>query len=56
MVVNKVIDKHMFLTDSTAEGLRVTILTTIELTNFLLLNCGFKYVLTIKLNQDPLEL
>lgn len=44
-----------FLTYSTAEGLRVTILSTIELSTYLLEKCKFKYVLSGKMNQDPLE-
>lgn len=45
----------MFLTLSTAEGLRVTMLSTLDLTEHLLNECGFSYVLTAKFNQDPLE-
>lgn len=44
-----------FLTQSTAEGLRVTITSTIELTKYLLDECNFSYVLTAKMNQDNLE-
>ncbi|KAH7986066.1 hypothetical protein HPB49_026133 [Dermacentor silvarum] len=50
-----VITKEMFLTPLTAEGLRVSILSTLDLTEYLLTECGFKYVLTAKFNQDPLE-
>lgn len=49
------IEKGDFLTRSTAEGLRVTLQSTIELTNFLLDECDYKYVLTGKMNQDCLE-
>ncbi|KAH7958677.1 hypothetical protein HPB49_004141 [Dermacentor silvarum] len=45
----------MFLTQSTAEGLRVTMLSMLEISEYLLNQCGFKYVVTGKLNQDPLE-
>ncbi|KAJ3656494.1 hypothetical protein Zmor_015567 [Zophobas morio] len=54
MVEEGKISKSQFLTKSTTEGLRVTILSTIELCKYLLSN-GFKYVLTNKMNQDPLE-
>lgn len=49
------ITQNEFLTTSTAEGLRVTIRSTIDLTNHLLKDCGFKYILTNKMNQDRLE-
>ncbi|EEC19815.1 hypothetical protein IscW_ISCW013927, partial [Ixodes scapularis] len=48
------ISRESFLTESTAEGLRVTILSAIELSKYLLGTCGFKYVLTGKFNQDVL--
>ncbi|KAH6944769.1 hypothetical protein HPB50_004973 [Hyalomma asiaticum] len=38
-----VITKDMFLTASTAEGLRVSILSTLDLAQYLLTECGFKY-------------
>lgn len=44
-----------FLTESTIQGLRVTIQSTIDLSNYLINNCGFEYVLTGKMCQDPLE-
>lgn len=44
-----------FLTNSTIEGLRVTIQSTVDISNYLLNNCDFKYVLTGKMCQDPLE-
>ncbi|KAH6937580.1 hypothetical protein HPB50_001820 [Hyalomma asiaticum] len=47
--------KEIFLTQTTAEGLRVTMLSTLALTEYLLGKCDFKYVLTAKFNQDPLE-
>ncbi|KAH7966120.1 hypothetical protein HPB49_013897 [Dermacentor silvarum] len=49
------ISQDTFLTQSTAEGLRVTMLSMLEISEYLLNQCGFKYVLTGKLNQDPLE-
>lgn len=55
MVSEQKITKDQFLTQSTAEGFRVSITSTIELTTYLLEELKFKYVLTNKLNQDPLE-
>ncbi|XP_077535872.1 uncharacterized protein LOC144148165 [Haemaphysalis longicornis] len=54
-VVNGDIPKDFFLTPSTAEGLRVTLKSVLELSRYLLTECNFKYVLTSKMNQDPLE-
>lgn len=47
--------ENRFLSHSTAEGLRVTLKSTIELSKYLLESCNFKYVLTRKFNQDCLE-
>ncbi|XP_072145361.1 uncharacterized protein [Dermacentor andersoni] len=49
------IPQDLFLSRSTAEGLRVTLKSARELSIFLLKKCDFRYVLTGKLNQDPLE-
>lgn len=49
------IQKNAFLTESTSEGLRVTVQSTLALTTYLLEECEFKYVLTSKFNQDVLE-
>lgn len=49
------IQKEMFLTPNTAEGLRVTLHSTIDLSTYLLTSCNFRYVLTAKMNQDPIE-
>eukprot|EP00795_Rhopilema_esculentum_P006570 gene6570-12106_t len=46
--------KKMFLTKATYEGLQTTAHALIECVQYLLQN-GFKYVLTNKLSQDPLE-
>ncbi|KAF0721309.1 Uncharacterized protein FWK35_00027338, partial [Aphis craccivora] len=54
-VVNKKIEEHNFLTKQTAEGLRVTIKSTMELSKYFLEEIGFKYVLSNKMNQDKLE-
>jgi hypothetical protein len=40
---------------STANVLRVTLSSTIGLTQYLLEDCEFSYVLTNKMNQDRLE-
>lgn len=44
----------LFASQQTMESLRVTLLSTIDVTAFLLAQ-GANYVLTAKLNQDPLE-
>lgn len=44
-----------FLTRSTAQGLRVTLMSTIALAEYLLHPCDFDYVLSAKFNQDSLE-
>jgi hypothetical protein len=54
MLIDGRIKQDELLSKSTAEGFRVTILSTIDLSQYLL-NMGFKYVLTPKFNQDPLE-
>lgn len=54
-VANKLLSEDDFLTKQTAEGLKITIKSTIELTNYLLDECNFAYVLTSKTNQDCLE-
>lgn len=53
-VMNKLITEDNFLTKNTAEGLRVTIKSTLDLIN-VLHTCGFDYVLTSKFNQDCVE-
>lgn len=52
---NGFINKNEFLTKATAEGLRISLESTIDLSNYLLNECYFIYVLTGKLNQDCLE-
>lgn len=54
-MVSGKIDPEDFLTNSTAQGLRVTISSTIDLSSYLLKSCGYDYVLTGKMSQDPLE-
>lgn len=47
--------KDMFLTKTTSEGLRVTLRSTRELSELLLEKYNFRFVLTSKMNQDPIE-
>ena len=47
--------KNNFLSQKTAEGLRVTLRSVIDLSKYLLKSCDCEYVLTAKLNQDALE-
>ncbi|CAI6347549.1 unnamed protein product [Macrosiphum euphorbiae] len=49
------INPEEFLTNQTAEGLRITLNSTIDLSKYLLESCSFTYVLTGKMCQDPLE-
>lgn len=49
------LNKKQFLTKTTAESLRLTLQSTIDLTNYLLEECNFHYVLTVKFNRDSLE-
>lgn len=48
--------RETFLSDSTSKGLRLTCKSTIELSKYLLNDCGLQYVLTRKFNQDWLEI
>lgn len=54
-VREKKIPENKFLTRQTAEGLRVTLMSTIYLTIYLMDKYNCSYVLTRKLNQDALE-
>ena len=47
--------RSLFLSDSTSQGLRMTITSIIHLATFLLNEIKVDYVLTRKLNQDGLE-
>lgn len=49
------ISPDMYFTQSTAQGLRVTLKSTIDLSVYLLTKCNFDYVLTCKFNQDAIE-
>jgi len=53
-VTNNLIPEDKFLTKNTAEGLRMTIQSSIDIINYLH-SCGFDYVLTSKTNQDGVE-
>lgn len=44
-----------FLSHSTAEGLRVTLNSTLSLVDYLTSEIGFRYVMTSRLCQDPVE-
>lgn len=44
-----------FVSESTATGLRVTISSTLGLLDYLTRKVGFKYLMTSKTSQDPLE-
>ena len=50
-----IIKDDEFLTKQTADGLRITIKSTLDLIYYLLNECNFSYVLTYKMNQDCLE-
>ncbi|CAN8028705.1 unnamed protein product, partial [Ixodes persulcatus] len=50
------ISPDMFLTQSTAQGLRVTLKSTIDLSVYLLTKCSFDYVLRCKFNHDAIQL
>lgn len=47
--------EEMFLTQTTVENLRVTLLSILALREYLLGRCDFKYALTAKFNHDPTE-
>ncbi|GAB6024357.1 hypothetical protein CHUAL_009526 [Chamberlinius hualienensis] len=49
-------ERGMFLSRQTAESLHLTLRNSLKLTEKLLLEDEFQYVLTARFNQDPLEL
>lgn len=55
LVERKMLSKKVFLTAETAEGLRVTLLSTLGLIKDLTRMHGFKEVYTGYINQDPVE-
>lgn len=52
---NNLIREDQFLTHNTADGLRMTIASTLDIVEYLHEGCDFSYVLTGKMNQDCLE-
>ncbi|CAH1736938.1 unnamed protein product [Aphis gossypii] len=52
---DNLIGKNDFLTQNTADGLKITLQSTIDAVNYLLNEKNFAYVLTSKFNQDRLE-
>ncbi|KAJ8930644.1 hypothetical protein NQ314_016559 [Rhamnusium bicolor] len=48
-------ENYNFLSDSTCHGFKVSLKATLDITKFLIEVCGFKYVMTAKLNEDALE-
>lgn len=52
---NNYIEKNNFLTSNTADGLKITLKSTLDAFNYLLYEKNFPYVLTSKFNQDCLE-
>lgn len=54
-LTKNLIEKDNFLTQNTADGLKITIASTIDAVNYLLKKKHFSYVLTSKFNQDCLE-
>ncbi|XP_025159897.1 uncharacterized protein LOC112589729 [Harpegnathos saltator] len=54
-VLDGTIKEENFLTRQTAEGLRVTIKSTLDIIKYLTTNAGFPSVLTGRLNQDSFE-
>ncbi|KAH9367082.1 hypothetical protein HPB48_021739 [Haemaphysalis longicornis] len=49
------VGKLGFLTPGTAEGLQVTLASTLSLFDYVTTKRGYKYLLTARLSQDPLE-
>ncbi|XP_026666952.1 uncharacterized protein LOC113463923 [Ceratina calcarata] len=54
-VSKKLITKDEFLPNNTTQGLRVTIKSTMDITDYLISKYDFDYILTGRLNQDSLE-
>lgn len=46
---------YKFIPELTYYGLLVSLQATLEVCNYLVTNCGFKYLLTARLNKDALE-
>lgn len=54
-VVDKLIKTDHFLTSNTAEGLRITLTSSMQICCYLKEKYDINYVLTGKINQDSLE-
>lgn len=54
-VLEKLIKPDHFLTNNTAEGLRVTLTSSMQICSYLKEKYDMHYVLTGKINQDALE-
>jgi len=54
-VINNKIKPEHFLTNNTAEGLRVTLTSILEICTYLKDKYGIRYILTGKNNQEALE-
>lgn len=54
-VVDKLIKPEHFLTSNTAEGLRITLTSSIQICCYLKEKYNMNYVLTGKINQDSAE-
>lgn len=46
---------YVFLSNNTSLGFQVTLRSTIEVMNYLTDKCGYKFLMTARLNQDALE-
>ena len=55
MLKKKKLSAKKFLTYQTAQGLRLTLQSTLDIVEYLTTKYKFPYVLTKKINQDPLE-
>ncbi|KAL1486815.1 hypothetical protein MTO96_046806 [Rhipicephalus appendiculatus] len=49
------VGKLGFLSQATAEGLRVTLASTVSILEYVTEKLGYQYLLTSRLSQDPLE-
>lgn len=54
-LIQGLIGEDQFLTALTSEGLRVSIQSTMDLCNTLIKEFRFNYIVTGRINQDPLE-
>lgn len=54
-VLDKKIKPNHFLTKNTADGLRVTITSTLQICDYLQKHYNMAYILTGKINQDRVE-